>query len=406
MNRRAYCFLFLVAATAWLLQAQTPALPGHPSSTTVDGAQYPRVLDDLAVLFSIAAPGAQKVQVRMGATFDLVKQSDGIWTGTSVPQVPGFHYYSLLIDGVEVSDPASKTYFGINREASAVEIPEKGTDFYDVKDVPHGEVREHWYFSQLSHAWRRCFVYTPPGYSQDLTTRYPVLYLQHGAGEDETGWVRQGRANFILDNMLAGKAIVRMLVVMDKGYATRDGSPVLPIFGPSAPPLGSPASLQRMQDMSAAFADVFAGELVPMIDANFRTISDRDHRAIAGLSMGAMQSFHIGFSHPDKFAYIAGFSGAPASFIFGTEKFDRSTFYGGILQDPETANQRYRLLWLGVGTAEGERFLNGIRGFHETLSAAGIHHVYYESPGTAHEWQTWRRDLRELAPLLFTPAKN
>jgi enterochelin esterase-like enzyme len=383
------------------LLAHSQNNPGSPSSSNVDGAKYPRVLDDLRVEFLVSAPAAQKVQVHLGNTFDLVKQPDGTWMGTSSPQVQGFHYYSLVIDGAEVNDPSSKTYFGISRESSAVEVPEHGVDFYDIKDVPHGDVRERWYYSKVAHSWRRCFVYTPPGYDQNLSVKYPVLYLQHGAGEDETGWIRQGRANFILDNLLATRAAVPMLVVMDKGYATRDGSAVAPIFGPSAPPLGSPASLQRMQEMSSAFADVVVDDLIPFIDSSYRTIPDREHRTIAGLSMGAMQSFHIGFSHPDKFAYVAGFSGAPAGFIFGGDTFDRATFYGGILKDPEAANQRYRLLWLGVGTAEDPGFLKGIRGFHEMLTSAGIHNVYYESPGTAHEWQTWRRDLNQLAPLLF-----
>jgi enterochelin esterase-like enzyme len=341
--------------------------------------------------------------VQLGSTFDLVKQPDGTWTGASSPQVPGFHYYSLVVDGLVVNDPASKTYFGVSRESSAVEIPEKGVDFYDVKDVPHGEVRERRYYSKVAQTWRRCFVYTPPEYDENTKTRFPVLYLQHGAGEDETGWIRQGKANFIVDNLIATKKSVAMLIVMDKGYATRDGSPVPPMFGPAAPPLGSPASLNRMNDMTSAFEDVVMNDLIAMIDSTYRTIPDRDHRAIAGLSMGAMQSFHIGFKHPDKFAYVAGFSGAPTGFLLGGGSFDRATFYNGVLKDADSANQRYRLLWVGVGTAENERFLNGIRTFHEMLEKAGIHHVYYESPATAHEWQTWRRDLHDLLPRLFGP---
>lgn len=274
-------------------------------------------------------------------------------------------------------------------------------DFYDIKDVPHGEIREHWYFSKVAKSWRRCIVYTPPGYQENTTVRYPVLYLQHGAGEDETGWIRQGRANFILDNLLTAKKASPMLIVMDKGYATRDGSPIPPMFGPAAPPLGSPASLQRMQDMSSAFEDVMIEDLVPMIDATYRTIPDRLYRAIAGLSMGAMQSFQIGLQHSDTFAYVAGFSGAPTAFLFAGDTFDRATFYGGVLSDAEVANRRFKLLWVGVGTEENTRFRNGVARFHDMLEEAGIHHVYYESPGTAHEWQTWRRDLYDLAPRLF-----
>jgi enterochelin esterase-like enzyme len=365
-SRRLFrCFVLLLGALSASWRAHSQEKPGAAASSNVDGAEYPRVLDDLRVEFLVHAPAAQKVQVHLGGTFDLAKQPDGTWTGTSSPQVPGFHYYSLVIDGVEVNDPNSKTYFGINRESSAIEIPERGVDFYDIKDVPHGDVRERWYFSKVAHSWRRCLIYTPPGYDRSVNERYPVLYLQHGAGEDETGWVRQGRANFILDNLIAAGKAVPMLIVMDKGYATRDGSPIAPIFGPSAPALGTPASLQRMREMSAAFADVVVSVLIPFIDSSYRTIADREHRAIAGLSMGAMQSFDIGFSHPDKFAYVAGFSGAPTAFLFGNEPIDRATFYGGILADADTANQRFRLLWLGVGTAEDARFLKGIRSFHE-----------------------------------------
>jgi enterochelin esterase family protein len=378
---------------------------GRPATNNVDGAPYPRIHEDLRVDFRISAPAAQKVQVRVpGSTLDMVRHDDGTWTATAPPLVPGFHYYSLLIDGVEVNDPASNTYFGIARESSAIEIPEKGVDFYDVKNVPHGEVREEWYFSKITNLWRRCFVYTPPGYETQPSTRYPVLYLQHGAGEDETGWVRQGRANFILDNLLAAGKAKPMLIVMDRGYATKDGSPVKPIFGPDAPPLGSPESLKNMQGLTASFEDVVIHDLVPFIDKTYRSIPDREHRALAGLSMGAMQAFHVGFEHLDTFAYIGGFSGAPAGFVFGGNQYDVKTFYGGVFADPTAFNARVHLLWIGVGSAEQERMYKGVEAFVSAMKKEGIHYVYYESPGTAHEWQTWRRDLREFAPLLFSPG--
>jgi enterochelin esterase-like enzyme len=401
MFNASFAIIALLLASGALCRAQTVE-DARPATSNVDGAEYPRIHADLSVDFKISAPAAQKVQVRVpGATLDMVRHEDGTWTATSAPLVPGFHYYSLLVDGVEVSDPASKTYFGIARDASGIEIPEKGVDFYTVKNVPHGEVREHWYFSKVTNAWRRCFVYTPPGYDTQPGTRYPVLYLQHGAGEDETGWIRQGHANFILDNLLAEGKAKPMLIVMDRGYATKDGSGVKPIFGPNAPALGSPESLKNMQALTAAFEDVVVQDVVPVIDAAYRTIPDREHRALAGLSMGAMQSFHIGFRHLDTFAYIGGFSGAPAGFVFGGDAYDAKTFYGGIFADPEAFNARVRLLWVGVGSAEGERMYNGVKGFADTMTKAGIHHVYYESPGTAHEWQTWRRDLKDFAPRLF-----
>jgi enterochelin esterase-like enzyme len=336
-----------VAIFAFLIGCVMPAVHAHapdgsqPASSNVDGAEYPRIHSDLRVDFRITAPAAQKVQVQVsGATLDMLKHDDGTWTATSEPLVPGFHYYSLVIDGFVVNDPASKTYFGIAREASGIEIPEKGIDFYDIKNVPHGDVREHWYFSKVTNTWRRCFVYTPPGYDSNSKMNYPVLYLQHGAGEDETGWIRQGRANFILDNLLAAKKARPMLIVMDRGYATRDGSPVKPIFGPNAPALGSPESLKNMENLTAAFEDVVIQDIIPMIDSAYRTIPDRDHRAIAGLSMGAMQSFHIGFRHLDTFSNVAGFSGSPMGFMFGGAAFDPKTFYNGVLADSVAFNKR------------------------------------------------------------------
>jgi len=194
MFHARFAIIVLLSVSGALCRAQTVD-DARPATSNVDGAECPRIHADLSVDFKISAPAAQKVQVRVpGATLDMVRHEDGTWTATSAPLVPGFHYYSLLVDGVEVSDPASKTYFGIARDASGIEIPEKGVDFYTVKNVPHGEVREHWYFSKVTNAWRRCFVYTPPGYETQPGTRYPVLYLQHGAGEDETGWIRQAHS--------------------------------------------------------------------------------------------------------------------------------------------------------------------------------------------------------------------
>ncbi|MGA2186084.1 MAG: alpha/beta hydrolase-fold protein [Bryobacteraceae bacterium] len=374
-----------------------------PATSNVPGAEYPRIHADLRASFRLKAPEAQKVTLDVGDHhYDMVKGDGGFWTATSNPLVPGFHYYALIVDGVSINDPGSETFYGVGRQYSGIEVPEKGVDFYDTKDVPYGEIREHSYHSSITGKWRRCFVYTPPGYDNNTTKRYPVLYLQHGGGEDERGWVIQGRVNIIMDNLLAAGKVVPMIIVMDRGYATRAGAPEPATF----PPPGSQGDAAARQAAASAFVermrvfeDVVIQELIPMIDSTYRTIPDRDHRAMAGLSMGGMQTFQITLGHLDKFAWIGGFSGAGNS--FGPKAFDASTSYDGVLKDADAFNKKVRLLWLGVGTKEPERMYTGIHGFHETLEKTGIRHVYWESPGTAHEWQTWRRDLYDFAPRLF-----
>jgi enterochelin esterase family protein len=308
------------------------------------------------------------------------------------------HYYTLKIDGAEVSDPNSYSFYGGGKDASAVEVPEPGATFYLVRDVPHGQVREVWYHSAVTGSFRHALVYTPPGYDTQPGTRYPVLYLQHGAGEDETGWTRQGHANFILDNLIASGSSKPMIVVMANGYAQRAGRPAPDLAGK---PFGSPEAIAAMQEMAAALADDMTQALIPFIDSNFRTLSDRDHRAMAGLSMGGMQTFYVTFNHLDLFSYIGGFSGAAAAQVLGQDKLDVKTAYNGAMSDPAAFAKRVHLLWLGVGTEEPARMHDGLERLHRTLEEANIKHVFYESPGTAHEWQTWRRDLNDFAPRLF-----
>src|SRR5262245_2997149 len=351
----------------------------RPASSNVRGAEYPRVQPDLRVTFRLKAPGARKVQLQPGGTdnglgkgpLDMVKGEDGLWAMTTPPTTPGFHYYWFLVDGVAVNDPGSETYFGWGRQTSGVEVPEKGTDFYDAKDVPHGQVRAFWYHSKVTGTPRRAMVYCPPGYDKDTAKRYPVLYLQHGAGEDERGWSNQGRMNFILDNLLAAGKAKPMIVVMDQGYATRPGT---------KPP-------------ASAFEEVVLGDLIPAIDAEYRTLTDRDHRAIAGLSMGAGQALQIGLTHLDKFSYVGAFSGAG-------RKFDVQTSYGGMFKDATAFNKKVRRLWIGAGTAE-EGIYKSSRAMHDSLDRVGVRSVFVEQTGTAHEWQTWRKALYDFAPRLF-----
>ena len=394
--------------TLTLLLLATPLLaedtPGVPASTNVRGAEYPRILSDNRVVFRIKAPQAQRVQFNLGRTYLAEKGEDGFWTATSEPQAPGFHYYWLVIDGVYVNDPASESFYGVSKQSSGIEIPEKGVDFYLPKDVPHGEIRERWYHSATTDSWRRMFVYTPPGYDTNAGTRYPVLYLQHGGGEDERGWPNQGHVNHIMDNLIAAGTASPMIIVMDQGYARKPGEPQVPLAPPPAQKkvdgaAPAPAIPRDFNRMFGALEEVFMKEIIPLVDSTYRTIPDRDHRAMAGLSMGGMQTFNITLKNLDSFAYIGGFSGAGGG--FGGAAFDARTAHNGVMADADAFNRRVKLVFLGIGTTEAKNMYDGVKNYHEGLTAAGIRNVYYESPGTAHEWQTWRRCLREFAPLLF-----
>lgn len=359
-----------------------------PARTNVMGAEYPRVLSDHRVAFQLKAPQANSVAVAIGGKqFPMTRSSDGVWSVTTPPLVVGFHYYSLIVDGVQMNDPGSHAFYGTGKDASGIEVPEDGVGYYLASEVPHGDVRIRIYFSKITGQWRRCFVYTPPDYDTNLSERYPVLYLQHGMGEDETGWIFQGHANLILDNLIAEKKAVPMIIVMDNGYASRRAGP----FG--APPSTSPAA------NFSAFEDVMVHEVIPMIDSTFRTIPDRDHRAMAGLSMGANEALHLATGHLDTFAYMAGFSGTMNG--LSTAPLDPATAFNGIFKDGAAFNARVKLLWLGMGTKEPNPFPGAIGAFRTMLDKAGVKYVYFSSPDTSHEWLTWRRDLNDFAPRLF-----
>jgi enterochelin esterase-like enzyme len=402
-------FMVLLLPLALAVQARSvqaqPANDSTPASTNVPGAEYPRITPDLRVIFRVKAPDAQKVAFDLGKRYDAQKDADGLWTVTTDPQVPGFHYYFLVIDGVQVNDPASETFYGTGKQASGIEIPEKGVDYYLPRDVPHGDVREKWYHSATTGDWRRVFVYTPPGYDTGQETRYPVLYLQHGAGEDERGWSNQGHVSFIMDNLIAEGKTVPMLVVMERGYARKPGETPIS-FGPPRGNAGGPAPAPPdFSRIFQTFDEVVSKDLVPYIDANFRTTPDRDHRALAGLSMGGLQAFIIGLNHLDLFSSIGGFSGAGGG--FGGAAFDPKTANNGVMADADAFNRRVQVLFLSIGTAEPQRMQDSVRGYHDALTKAGIKTVFYESPDTSHEWLTWRRSLHEFALLLFhAPAPN
>lgn len=359
----------------------------RPSEVNQPGKAYPQVNSQGRVRVRIAAPQAKNVQLDLGGVkYDLSKDEKGIWTGESAPQQEGFHYYQLNVDGASVPDPGTTYFYGAGRWGSGIEIPAHDADFYALKKVPHGLLSEMNYFSVLTQSWRRCFVYTPAGYgdNDNKDRRYPVLYLQHGSFEDETGWGKQGKAPLILDNLIAAGKAVPMLVVMDNGYATRPGE---------GTPLGT-----------SLFEEVLMEEVIPMIDTKFRTLSNRENRAIAGLSMGANQTMRIAMNHPEAFAYYAGFSGT--SNYPSTAPLDAAVFLDGKFKDGKVVNAWFKVFFLGLGTAEPHPFPGVVKAFRNMMDGQGIKYTYYESPDTAHEWLTWRRSLYQYAQLLFRTNKK
>jgi len=378
--------LVLLAVTTGIFvagaQTNQPVDDWKPSPSNQPGQPYPQVNSEGRVRARIRAPQAQNVQLDIsGKKFPMTKDADGVWTGDSTPQDQGNHYYGLVIDGAEVPDPGGSFIFGSGAWRSDVEIPATDQDFYALKNVPHGQLREFFYFGKTSNTNRRCFVYTPPDYDKDPNQRFPVLYLQHGYNENETGWGQQGCAGFIMDNLIAEGKVRPFIIVMENGGIT---------IGPGGPgrgerPRGAPprGNGRGIFDFSA-FEHALIEDVIPFIDANFRTIADQPHRALAGLSMGGMQTHNIALAHLDTFSHIGIFSGGS---IATNEITDMSGF-----------KQKVKLVFVSYGSRE-----NGATGKADIadLEKAGINGVFYESPNTAHEWQTWRRSLHEFAPRLF-----
>lgn len=357
-----------------------------PSATTQEGKEYPQVNSEGRVRVQISAPEAKKVQLDIGAVkYDLVKDENGVWTGESAPQDEGFHYYQLNIDGASVPDPGSLYFYGASRWGSGIEVPANDKEKYALKNVPHGEVREVTYYSKTNDSMRRCFVYTPPGYNEDTKKRYPVLYLQHGGGENETGWSSQGHANLIMDNLIAEGKAKPFIIVMD------NGSWRLPAQSRPAPGAERPSGPWPPEGWADGFMNTLLNDIIPMIDSNYRTLADSKHRAMAGLSMGGMQTRVITLAHPEKFSYVGMFSGGS----FSTEDIDKSPNF----------KKNIKLLFVSFGSHELENRREGFGGDPkantEAVKKLGIDTHFYVSPKTAHEWQTWRRSLHEFAQLIF-----
>ena len=421
-----------------------PAVAAHPSPYNIYGAQYPRIETDSRVTFQFRAPDAQKVQVALVTSgsnslnplpYDMVKGADGVWTYTTKePQGPGYHNYWMLVDGATVLDTATNAFIGYSHMCNGFEIPEPGVTYYDLKDVPHGNVLIKNYFSKTANSWRHIFVYTPPGYDTNTSKRYPVLYIQHGGGEDERVWIEMGRTNVILDNLLAEGKVKPMIVVMETsavggtggrgmGAGAGRGAPGAGAAGAGA---GRGAGFGGMG--GGGYGQLMVNDLIPWVDSNFRTLTDKDNRAMAGLSMGGGQTATVTMVNLDKFSYIGLFSGGAAAgggFAGGAfggmmggrggrggaaapaiqtqpAALDLQNIYSGAMADPNEFNKKVKVLFMSFGTEPPLENPEGLKRHQEQLIAAGITNSYiYISPGTSHEWQTWRRSLYTFAPLLF-----
>lgn len=371
--------------------SQAPAVNDFkPSSANQPGKEYPQVNSEGRVRARLEAPDAQSVLLDIGAVrYPLTKGADGVWIGDSAAQDEGFHYYQLWVDSAKVPDPGSLYYYGASRWGSGVEVPARDQDFYALRNVPHGQIRQVIYHSKVNDTMRRCFVYTPPDYEKNATARYPVLYLQHGGGEDETGWPSQGKTNLIMDNLIAEGKAKPFIIVMDNGTWAMPGQ-----ARPAAPPPGAAPGQRPANWPPPGWADKFKKtlleDIIPMIDATFRTIADQPHRAMAGLSMGGMQTNAIAMENLDVFSHVGLFSGGTVG--------DPATAHNGAMADAKAFNQKMRLIFQSCGSRERPE---NVKASYEQLKAAGINTVMYVSPDTAHEWQTWRRSLHEFAPLLF-----
>ena len=365
-----------------------------PASSNQDNKQYPMVNSQRMVRAKISAPDAKFVGLDIaGKIYTMTKDEKGDWVGTSEPQDEGFHYYQLNIDGASVPDPGSLYYYGASRWGSGIEIPSEDQDFWQVKNVPQGSMNEVFYYSTYTEKMRRCHVYLPNEYFTNPTKQFPVLYLQHGMGENEYGWAEQGHTAQILDNLIAEGKAVPCIIVMDNGLNTRrPGEQPMGFGGPrpqggqrpqGAPGQGGPRR-GGFGGFSEGFKNVLFNDIIPMVEKNYRVIADAQHRAYAGLSMGGMQAREITLANPDKFAYVGSFSS-------GAWSVDQ-------VKNSEGFAKNVKLLFMSGGGKENMGCVEAAKNIKEQV---GMNAVGYESPGTAHEWHTWRRSLYQFAQLMF-----
>ena len=375
----------LLICSFFLLETHAQIPEGAKAApTNIRPDDCPCIFSDLRVLFKVNAPHAGKVQVDIGKLYDMQKDEKGVWTVTTDPQDPGFHYYSLVIDGFKFADPASESFFGTGKMSSAIDVPEAGVDFYTLKEVPHGEMRSRTYFSKTTRSWRNVNIYTPPGYDKDSRKNYPVLYIQHGGGEDERGWAVQGKTNIILDNLIASGKTVPMIVVIPNGNAAKPG---INARGYS-------------DEAMTTFKEELFENVMPFIESNYRVKKGAANTALAGLSMGGGQSFYTGLRNTDKFAYVGVFSTG----LFGgiarpdAAAFDPEAIIPGIMTNPQAFNSKLKIFYISVG--EQDPRIAPTTKLVDSFRSKGLKVDFASFPG-GHEWQVWRKSLHDFAQKLF-----
>ena len=352
---------------------------GAPAATNIRNALYPQILDGSRVLFSTRAPDAKKVQVDLGKKYDLVKDTAGTWTVTTDSISEGFHYYSLIIDGVAIADPASQSFYGMGRMASGIEIPFAGGGYYALRDVPHGEMRIKKYFSKWSNSWRQMYIYTPPGYDLNTNDKYPVLYILHGGGEDQTGWATQGKADLIIDNLIAAQKAKPMLLVMPDANIGAGGF-----------------NAGGIENSLKLFEREMKESIIPLIDKNYRTLSDADNRAIAGLSLGGLHTLYTGINNTNMFAYLGVFS---SGWIMPMMNNTSDAQYSFMKDNTDKVNNSLKAFWIAEGGKEDIAWKNG-QTMLSKFDEMKIKYTYSEYPG-GHTWPVWRNNLYNFAQVLF-----
>ena len=350
--------------------------------TNINANGHPHILPDNSVEFKIRSrEDLSNMRVSLDPQCKFEKQADGTWMARTKPLVPGFHYYWFNLGGMEVSDPASKSYYGCSRMTSAIDIPETGCDFYEVKDVPHGQVHILTYYSEVRKANSTMYVYTPASYTSGSNKKYPVLYIQHGGGEDETGWTLQGKTNFIMDNLIAAGKAKEMIVVMSNGNITVPGA-------------GFGYSIAGMKGFENELTQV----IIPFVDKTFPTLADRQHRALSGLSMGGGQTFFVGLQHTELFSHIGIFSTGVFGGIRETASFDAEAAMPGLISQHEKYNKALSLFYISVG--EDDPRLAPTTKAVEDMKKSGLNITFNTFSGD-HEWQVWRKSLHDFAQKLF-----
>jgi len=351
---------------------------GLPAESNIRNAQYPQIMPNGKAIFRVKAPEAQKVQIDLGKKYDLTKDSDGVWKTTTDSLSEGFHYYSMVIDNVLVADPSSKTFYGMGRYASGIEVPFAGDGYYAMKDVPHGDIRIQNLFSKVTNSWRRVFIYTPPGYDKNTAESYPVLYILHGGGEDESGWAMQGKTNLIMDNLIAEGKAKPMIVVMPDANIGPAG------FG----------------NFGARNLQMFDRELkesvIPFTEANFRVKKDAANRALAGLSMGGIYTLHTGVQNSEMFSSLGVFS---SGWILPSLQEVADSEYKFMTDNKSKINSNLKNFWISMGGKEDIAYKN-CQVMMKKLDDLGIKYTYSEYPG-GHTWPVWRNNLYNFAQLLF-----